>query len=720
MKGFKFNSYHIVMCILAVITAYITACSFFNSYESNRYHYSAIVLGMIVFFGEITLIILYHNLLHCSNKVLNLLAVISIGILLGIQIWIVLDLKPIVVSDLANVYAEAVNMLKKNGEITNKGYFTSYSHQLPFLLVLYQLFRLGSIFGIKDFAVLGGLFNGLLITISVFLGYLIMCKLKGKSVATFFLLTCVLNPALYFYVPYFYSDTFCIPFVMLIIYFIVLIKEKEEKKSIQYFLYFLLGLTVGFGFKLRATVFIIGFAVILYLYLKEKLTDFLKYTIIIVFGMMVAVSSYKLYQKQYVHFDTEAKMFPWTHYVMMGVKGEGRWNEEDWAYTQSLGTKEEKIAGNIKEIKNRVVHLGPIGVFRLVINKIRLTWSSGTHAYQIYIKGWNYNSLVYRYMVEHNKVFSYWCQSFQCFMMGLLLLGLFAQIRKKQIDIFSIMFLSIFGAIFFYIFWEVRPRYSIFVILLMHILMILGQEVVYKINGLEDINCRLPIVKNKKVFRVSKTVRKKIMIKAGAFGITCSLIIVGINFTKYANTKKMEYHYCVKQKMVKGPLIRSLEKGDTFIQTFTTDQDFRYLEIKFLNRKKYEDAQYKINLMKSNGDLLTQKIISAADLDKSGYTKMKFKKVKPKREETYKISIGSYNATKNNSLGLGGCSFGEGYHIVKGGQTLFNGKQLNGDLAFKVYDKLPQPYFTKWGYIVLSLILIGAEGIILILYIRKG
>ncbi|RDU22100.1 glycosyltransferase family 39 protein [Anaerosacchariphilus polymeriproducens] len=719
MTGFKLKGYHVVMCILAVIIAYITACSFFHSYESNKYHYSVIVLGLVVIFGEITFIILFKKILDCSNKILNLLAVISLVILFGIQIWIVWDLKPIVLSDLANVYAEAVNMLKKNGEITNTGYFSSYSHQIPFLLVLYQLFRIGSFLGIKDFAVLGGIFNGLLITLSVFVGYLILCKLKGKNIAIFFLLTCIFNPALYFYVPYFYSDTICIPFIMLIIYFIVLIKEKEDKSLIKYFLYFLLGLTVGWGLKLRATVFIIGFAVIIYLFLKENFKEFLKYTIIIVFGMIVAISSYKVYQKQYVHFDTEAKMFPWTHYVMMGVKGEGRWNEEDWSYTQSLGTKEEKTAGNIKEIKKRVVQLGPGGIFHLVKNKIRLTWSSGTHAFKMYIKGLNNDSLVLKYMVEHNRVFIYWCQSFQCLMMVLLLTGLFYQILKKQIDIFSIMFLSIFGAVLFYIFWEVRPRYSVFLILIMHILMILGQEVVYKIKGQEQINCKIPIAKSKKVLRVPKTVRKKVVI-LGVFGIVFSVILIGINFTKYTKTKKLVYNYCVKQKMVKSPLIRSIKKGDTFIQTFNASKDFRYIEIKFVNKNKNVNAQYKVELLKNNGDLLSENIISAADLDESGYAKMKFKTVKPKKEEKYKIIICSYNATKKNSLGLGGCSFGEGYHIVKGGQALLNGKELKGDLAFKVYDKLAKPYFTKLGYILLSIILIGAEVIILNLYIRKG
>lgn len=721
MKQLKEKSYIVVLGVLAVIIAYVVGCSLFNSYESGKYHYSAKVIGISVVFAELLLIFVYKKLQNCSNKVLTITGIIFVALLFGIQIWMVFDLRPIVVSDLANVYAEAVNMVQNNGEITSTGYFSTYSHQIPFLLLLYQLFRMSALVGIHDYVIVGGIFNSFMITLSVILAYLTLNKLKGKSVATFFLVTCLFNPVLYYYVPYFYTDTICIPFVMGGIYLTVLAKEKDMKSHKRYFLYLLLGAVLALGFKLRATVIIIGVAVVIYLFLKEKFGDFIRYTVIIGIGLVISVAGYNLCQNHYIKFDTQAQMYPWSHYVMMGVKGEGTWNVEDWKYTHSFSTKEERVEGNLEEIKNRVAEMGPIGLSKLVKNKIRLTWSSGTHAFTMYMKASNNDSVVYRYMVEHNKVFSYWCQIFQCVMISLLLLGLLAQLKSRQVDIFGLMFIALFGAILFYVIWEVRPRYSVFMILVMNLLMVVGQEAISKLEALEQI--KIPLFmkneKNKTAFLcIKKELKTKIVLIIGALFLILSVFFLGINASKYAVQKQKVYNYSVNQKIAKGDLVSQIVKGDIFTQSFVTGKEFSYVEIKFAKKIQNVTATYKIKIMDNESNVLYEQVISPDDLNKYCYVKLEFEAIKPKSEQVYKVEITSENATEENSLGVSGSAYGKGYHIVKGGNTLFNGKECNGDMAFIVYDIQNKSYFTKWGYIFLTIVLIGGQAVILYLYCK--
>lgn len=721
MKQFKEKSYLVVMGVLAIIIAYIVWCSFFNSYETGKYHYSVKVIGIAVVFVELLLILSYKKFQNCSKKVLNFIGLTSVLLLFAIQIWIVLDIRPIVVSDLANVYAEAIHMVQNNGEISSTGYFSSYSHQIPFLLLLYQLFRLSNFVGITNYAVVGGIFNSILITASVVLGYLTLEKLKGKSVATFFLVTCVFNPVLYFYVPYFYSDTFCIPFIMGVVYLTVLASQQDCKNSKKYVFYFFLGILLAIGFKIRATVLITGVAVVIYLFLKEKFLDFLKYIMIIGIGLALAVGGYKSCQSHYVKFDTEANMYPWSHYVMMGVKGQGTWNVDDWKYTHSFATKEAKVDGNLKEIKERISEMGPVGVVKLLKNKIRLTWSSGTHAYRMYIKTSNNHSVAYKYMVEQDKVFSYWCQIYQCIMMGMLLLGLLSQIKSRRVDVFGLMFISLFGAILFYSFWEVRPRYSVFMILILNMLMVIGQEVIYRIENVKQI--RIPVILKNANHKFSNyilksEVRKKVIFAGGIFLAVLSSVLFLINISKYAVKTREVFQYSVNQQMAKGDLVSKIVAGDIFKQTFSTDREFCYMKIKFVNRNENVTASYQIKLLDDEKTVLYETTIVPDDLDEYGYVYMVFDSVKPQGEETYSIEISTDSATEENYLGVAGCSFGEGHHIVKGGESILNGVVRNGDLAFMVYDTEEKPYFTVFGYVLIASILVGIEILILYLYYR--
>lgn len=63
----------------------------------------------------------------------------------------------------------------------------------------------------------------------------------------------------------------------------------------------------------------------------------------------------------------------------MGLKGDGGYNSEDYAFTRSFTDSKERGAALVKEVKQRLRALGPSGLYKLFWNKTVRTFGSGTY-----------------------------------------------------------------------------------------------------------------------------------------------------------------------------------------------------------------------------------------------------------------------------------------------------------------------------------------------------
>ena len=68
------------------------------------------------------------------------------------------------------------------------------------------------------------------------------------------------------------------------------------------------------------------------------------------------------------------------HYLMMGanVESNGRWTEEDAAFSSSFATREERMWGNLEEWARRVSEMGPVGIVKLLVKKTVNNYLDGT------------------------------------------------------------------------------------------------------------------------------------------------------------------------------------------------------------------------------------------------------------------------------------------------------------------------------------------------------
>ncbi|MCD7885433.1 MAG: hypothetical protein LUI87_17290 [Lachnospiraceae bacterium] len=66
---------------------------------------------------------------------------------------------------------------------------------------------------------------------------------------------------------------------------------------------------------------------------------------------------------------------PLTHWVMMGLKGNGGYNSDDYAFTTGISGYQEKVDATVSEIKERLSNLGAKGLLKHIFyNKLRRTW----------------------------------------------------------------------------------------------------------------------------------------------------------------------------------------------------------------------------------------------------------------------------------------------------------------------------------------------------------
>lgn len=87
-----------------------------------------------------------------------------------------------------------------------------------------------------------------------------------------------------------------------------------------------------------------------------------------------------------------------THYLMIGsnYKSNGRWTEEDYAYSSSFDDPSERSAANIERWEERLSDLGPIGVAKLFLRKTLNNYLDGTF-------WWEGEGLFYREVVGENQ-----------------------------------------------------------------------------------------------------------------------------------------------------------------------------------------------------------------------------------------------------------------------------------------------------------------------------
>ncbi len=707
--------YTLVLLLLAAFSLYIGAWAFVRWDASwlrglNLLPVQILIIALTAILLLGALLLILHFLKNQEDKTLKRLAFFLIALLGAGQLIFLLVIQPMLRYDPLKVFDMAVEMLRTHtiSGTYETGYFARYTNNYPITILTYWFLLLLSKCGLPEslFLPAAQLLNIACITGSIWLGYLFLKELKDLRTAVFYLILCTLCPLSYVWAGYFYTATLSMPCLMGILYLYLRLTRARTPLS-RTLLGGALGLTLILGYKLRATAMIAMIAIILHTGWKLLLKLFRARTEKLPFSPAAALRPYlssgiafllttglslgfwSLTVSRYVAFDYQNTGFPTIHWVMMGARWDGAFDQMDELYTSGFDTREEKIEADKKVLSERLKEAGPAGLVALTGRKLLNTWADGTDNYQAENSYASYSKL-YTYLLGSKSGFlTIYSQAFRALQM--LTLGFFAllsliQLKKhRKLPKLFLIQLTFLGAMAFHILWETSPLYSIGFTFLG--LMLLAEAVSSPVESRP-----LPLV-----FQKSWKV-------CGAASLLLLLLLI-LGKKELVDTPIEEQTYCIDQYQYAGGYDGYVKSYDQiYTQTFTTDHPFNRISIKAINPVgEYNQSAFCVKLTDEHGAVLydNDRFLSGMVVKNTPY-EFVLDPVTPKGPTRYTLEITPGYIEGENSLeflsyNTGNCDLYPGGSLTIGNQT-----QKKGDLAFSVYEYQVTTYFNRKVYLLLS------------------
>lgn len=346
-------------------------------------------------------------------------------------------------------------------------YYGYFPNNLGGMTFLYVFFKAASLVGFTDYYAVASLVTCIML-VSMMAAVSLTCKkLAGTKSAVLSLAVFALSVQFWVMGGAVYTDTLSMLFPVLIFYLYLLSREKTGWKRVC--LYLLMGLAAGIGSLNKITVLIMAAAVLIDVCLRFEWKEFLKIAACVLGIAMVmnmALNAY-MYSAHLSREEAEAKNTPLLHWVMMGLKGNGRYNPEDYAFTRSLAP-EERGAALLKEIGRRAGERGVGGMLDLFSQKSAIDFGDGTYGANDFLKIYpEHDTRLHDFVLEKGSFYWLYSGYTTALHMALMLFMLIAAYRMivggvREQDRGSLLlplYAAVFGVWLFLMFWEASPRY---------------------------------------------------------------------------------------------------------------------------------------------------------------------------------------------------------------------------------------------------------------------
>ncbi|HIR96504.1 MAG TPA: hypothetical protein IAD39_01410 [Candidatus Merdisoma faecalis] len=726
--------YTLSLLLLALFSLYIGIFAFWRwdaSWLRELDTVPAKILFVLVFALLLcaALLLIRRLLARFSEKNLKRTAFLCIFLLAAGQLLFLGLIQPQLRYDPLKVFDMAVEMLRTHtiSGTYETGYFARYTNNYPLTILTYWFLLLLSRLSVPEswFMPAVQLVNVGCITLSIWLGYLIAKELKGRLFAVFYLAVCVLCPLSYVWAGYFYTATCSMPCLMGILYLYLRLRRSRAGKNTRdsadskesagsekpagrrrIFLCALLGVVSILGFKLRATAAIALIAVALDALLrfwrqKKQNGCFLSSALVLkaktwllpgAAFLLTAALTLGLFSaavNRYVDFDYKNTGFPTVHWVMMGARWDGSFDQNDEFYTSSFETKEEKTAADLKVLKERIAEAGPLGLVSLAGRKLLNTWVDGTDSYLAENSYARY-SKVYDYLIGDKSGFlTLYSQAFRALnMLAMGLCALLAFVRLKRHKEYPPLFLiqlTVLGCMAFHLIWETNPLYSISFTFLCLILLADG------ISSLRESPAMILVLK------------KSWIGCAAGFALLAALLFLGKK--ELVDTPIEAWDYSVNQYQYAGGYDGYVTSYDqTYVQTFTTDKPFNRVSIQVINPVgPYNQSAFTVRITDENGNVIydNDRFLSGLVDQLENSYEFVLDEIVPDGPTAYTLEITPGYIEGENSLEFLSYNTGNWDLYADGSLTSAGQEEEKGDLAFAVYEYEVTTYFSLKQYAVL-------------------
>ena len=672
-KMFNFvNKFLLIFTIICFSISLIGAIFFYTNRSYDYLNPLVLIVGSIVYL--LLLIKLYKVIIKLDDKKKKII----VGILLGLQ-FILLLISAFVISsipqvDLIHILTE-INSLNDTGSILNSVYYSVYPNNRFLLIILYGLQKIIPISN----QILFSLLSTICISVMSLFTYKTVNKVLNLNKGLLSLFICVLSPIFYLYVSYYYTDVLMLPFASILIYLIVKTKdEKNLKSNVLYGL--LIGIIAIIGYKIRAVAIFILVAYFVYLIFTKKILIVLKKFAPIIIGAILTITCIDTIENNFFTNVNVDKEFPMTHWIMMGVneKSYGYYSQDDYNLSSSASNVSERTDLNIKEIKNRLSDLGPFGTVKLLVVKLVSVWGKGDYSYQKYLELVNNFNPSYSYLLEDkNIVINYLLQFSKIVVMFMAIISLINIYKSGKKSIIAI---SLFGAVFFYLVWEVCPRYG---------LSFLPWLILIGTCSYDTLNTNYEKFKFYKYFK--------------CIILVLTLALFAFSFNKYTGISYKEN--IVAKDSVTNVKYISLNKEAVITQTLDLYDSFNKIRLKF-KVNEIDDATYKLELITKN-EVVYEKDFKKNDLKDKKYTDFYLDKTYEGGSYTVRLSSDS---TSDLEVYI---AYKEKFDYYPNGILEVNKKEETGDLMFEVVNNEERGIYTYLEYMTIMILTLGMEVIVL-------
>ena len=600
--------------------------------------------------------------------------------------------------DLNNIQQEAVSMMNHDTSMlggkdsfSGSSYYSTYSNQIPSTMLLYYMYKIGYLFGSRDYMLTGSIFNSLGLALTALAVYFIV-KLKFKrSTALWTMLMFIVNPMFYVYASYSYTDTLSMPWALWGNYFFLkaFIGREDKKFKVRDFIFALLGAFLMFiGFKIRATGIIVvvalTFCILVYHFGKKRLLLAMLIPGFLAVSLMVGSVS------DYLGFDVDKDVeLPPFHFIVMGTyePRNGWFMGELVKYSADIPGYDNKVDAELEHIKRNLEYMGPTGFINLIRVKWRYIWAEG-NAKSSTFKSMREGGTVYDYAIGDNAV--YYNHLVQVNRIGILFFMLAATAgdfltKKKKMNPWL---LTYFGGVLFYFFWETHNRYSLCFTPWMVMLMPVAEAYISSLSE-----------RAKEKFTDGYAKRGLQAVAIVLIAMTGMMLLRSYN--EFSRDPSVHDDVIIYQ-VGDDPRLSSLDRN-RYVQTFSTSNDFNVLGFAF--KKDTDEGKFSIELKQAD-KYIAKKVFEPSELiEESKLEWVLPVTCHPDSKTEYTLIINALDYVKPDEV-----PEQEDFMDVSPDRTLsINDVPVNSDIQLMAYNRTERVTIPKPVFFTSVVIYIGLE-----------
>jgi len=524
--------------------------------------------------------------------------------------------------------------------------------------------------------------NVIFIDLSLLFTYFTAKKLGGQKHADTVLALLFICPTTYVWLFWTYTNTLSLPFTMGLILLFLYTNSKQKSLS-NLLLGAGMGILAAIGFQIRPTVIITVIALCISRLFFPKCTNsfYGKRALAwcAVFGLCFLLSCCTLTTITTKHLQDPERTgeFPITHWLMLGLSEDGRYNFDDVDYTMLYETKEEKETANIAEIENRLTSRSPKELFLFGCKKLYNVFGDGSDQYTQQDTYQEHQTKWFEILYgSKNSLPRLYCKMFRLMEIFLLFVCIVRTLRTKDTSRY-VLLVNYLGAMLFFLLWEANKKYNIS---FEWILLLLSAD------GIHAISNRLKHPVNRHGIRQPLANYNTVRV------IAATLLLLSVTFLYGERGYTADQFPTIKKAVV----IRTGKYNDisqldptykTFEQTFETGFSFDHLLIRAVTDVTSKQGSYYVRLYDENRELLYHTTVTATDSrisEKGLYVNFPTVYSWDGKQHRYTLQI-ARNATTTNFLHFKVMSYQAVDRYESGNLYLQNKSQSNLDLAFTAY-----------------------------------